>query len=528
MLRAGALRENIVTARAATHGIGVSGDVGATVRVLAPEPTVLSVYVRLIGAFTDARVEWCYWKSSRRAPEALAGRTDLDILVAPASQHDARRVLLECGFRLFLPVGDRAELAVESYLSYDQPTGRIAHVDLHTRLTLGTALFKTHRLPWEDSLIGHAAPQAGLALPVLDPACEAVLLLVRACFELRRRDPVVARNWGRLTNKFSLDRAQLASRVDREVLRARAAQLLDERSAAALADAWLDPRPLHQQRELRRRVRRATACFRTCSRIESSLRGLWRGLLAAFDTLNKRALRWPRPWNRRVAGGGIVVAVIAVDGAGKSTLVRGVCDWLGGHVDVLPLYFGTGDGRPSWFLAPLKALAPIAARLLPRKPRGSSHGPVTDGTPGLAYGVSMCVWASVLALEKRVKLRTAHRAANRGMVVITDRFPQDQIFDFNDGPLLPHLRGIPRWLRAFEASAYALARELRPDLVLKLVASPELIAAREPTMDPGVIRARTSSVERLTFGGAPVIAISASQPAAEVLHAAKVAIWRAL
>ena len=98
-----------------------------------------------------------------------------------------------------------------------------------------------------------------------------------------------------------------------------------------------------------------------------------------------------------------------------------------------------------------------------------------------------------------MKLRNAHRAANRGMVVITDRFPQDQILDFNDGPLLQRLRGIPRWLRTFEASAYALARELRPDLVLKLVASPELIAAREPTMDPGVIRVRTSSLERLTL-----------------------------
>ena len=87
---------------------------------------------------------------------------------------------------------------------------------------------------------------------------------------------------------------------------------------------------------------------------------------------------------------------------------------------------------------------------------------------------------------------------------------------------------MPRWLRAFEASAYALARELRPDLVIKLVASPELIASREPTMDPRVIDARTAQVARLTLGGAPIVAIPASQPAAEVLRAVKVEIWRAL
>jgi hypothetical protein len=127
-----------------------------------------------------------------------------------------------------------------------------------------------------------------------------------------------------------------------------------------------------------------------------------------------------------------------------------------------------------------------------------------------------------------MKLRAAHRAASRGMVVITDRFPQDEILDFNDGPLLPRLTHVPGWLRAFEASSYALAREIRPDLVIKLVVSPELIASREPTMDPGMIRARTAAVGRLRLGGAPILAISASQPAADVLRAAKIDIWRTL
>jgi hypothetical protein len=214
-----------------------------------------------------------------------------------------------------------------------------------------------------------------------------------------------------------------------------------------------------------------------------------------------------------------VVAVLAVDGAGKSTLVRGIRGWLGKEVDVLPLYFGTGDGRPSWFLLPLKLLVPLVSTLSRRKPRGSSHGVVTDSAPGLAHGILLAIWATVLAVEKRVKLRAAHRAASRGMVVITDRFPQDEILDFNDGPLLPRLT---------HASAYALARELRPDLVIKLVASPELIASREPNMDPGVIRARVAAVGRLRLGGAPITAIPASQPVADVLRAAKIEIWRAL
>ena len=69
-----------------------------------------------------------------------------------------------------------------------RPSGQIAHVYLHTRLALRASTFKTHWLRWENSLIRRAAPRKGLNLPSLDPVSEAVLLVVRACLELRRSD----------------------------------------------------------------------------------------------------------------------------------------------------------------------------------------------------------------------------------------------------------------------------------------------------------------------------------------------------
>ena len=59
----------------------------------------------------------------------------------------------------------------------------------------------------------------------------------------------------------------------------------------------------------------------------------------------------PRPWNRRPAAGGLVVALVGVDGSGKSTLLSALTHWLGAKVDVLPVYFGTGD-EPFALLAP--------------------------------------------------------------------------------------------------------------------------------------------------------------------------------
>jgi len=47
-------------------------------------------------------------------------------------------------------------------------------------------------------------------------------------------------------------------------------------------------------------------------------------------------------------------------------------------------------------------------------------------------------------------------------------------------------------------------------------------------MDPALIRSRVAALAQLRLGGAPIAAISAALPAAEVLRAAKLQIWRAL
>jgi len=136
------------------------------------------------------------------------------------------------------------------------------------------------------------------------------------------------------------------------------------------------------------------------------------------------------------------------------------------------------------------------------------------------------VWAVAVAVDKRKKLAAARRGTNRGLIVLTDRYPQSQIIGFNDGPLLARLTAVPDWLRRFEGAAYTLAHRLPPDLVIKLVVTPETAARREPKMDPEVIRERIAALQRLEFAGARVVCVDAEQPLAEVIRAVKQEIWR--
>jgi thymidylate kinase len=500
----------------------------APVPACGDSPAVLGLIQAALRSLQSAGVRFCTWKSARRLAAVLAGDGDLDLLIARADQHSARQALAACGFKAFADATGRAHPAVESFLGYDEASGRIVHVHAHFRLVLGARLLKNYQPPLEDALLAHAVPHPVLPLAMLDPLSEVVLLVARACVELRRDDPVTLRHWAATRAKFESDRAALRPTIAPAALRARTAALLGEAVAGTVVAAFFGDRDLAHRPVLRHRVRRALAPYRSFNTGEALLRGAWRSLVWAAGGINRDHLRWPRPWGRRAPGGGIVVAALGVDGSGKSTVTRELRRWLGSEVDVLPMYFGTGDGRPSLLLLPFKLLVPLISRMLPARPAGASHGNVATAAPGPLYSALLMVWATVLAAEKRRKLLAARRAASRGMVVIADRYPQNQLAGFNDGPLLPRLPWAPRWMRRFEAGAYALAGQLPPDLVLKLATPAETLARREPTMDRGLIRERVRHLRLLAFPGARVVTVDASQPLEDVIRAAKAEVWRLL
>lgn len=493
------------------------------------ETRILSALYDAVTEFNRHNISYCYWKASRRIEAVLGGEGDLDLLVARGDQHRAETILLAQGFKLFPTVAHRDHPSILSFLGYDQTSGRLVHIHLHCRLIVGERLLRNYHLPWEDLVLGSAILHPTLQIRLLEPAVECLLLAVRQCLELTRSDPVTLRRWRETKRKFALDRADVASRSKPAALEYRAKIVLGEELAAMVVAAIYDPEKLERDRKaFRRRLTGELSVFRTYNALEARLRASWRGLLWIAGNLNRDLLHLPRPWSRRAAGGGCTIAIVGVDGSGKTTVVKAIRTWLTPEIDVVPIYFGTGGGRPSLLLRPFKVMMPLVMWLFKTKPKGASHGNVSERAPGLLYSLLMMVWATIVAREKYKKLLAARRGADRGAVMITDRYPQDEILGFNDGPLLMRLNKVPRWLRKFEAAAYALARRLPPDLVLMLDVLPETAARREPDMNPLLIHKRVAELHRLAFGGARLVRINAEQPLDEVVRAVQSEIWHVL
>ena len=143
------------------------------------------------------------------------------------------------------------------------------------------------------------------------------------------------------------------------------------------------------------------------------------------------------------------------------------------------------------------------------------------------------VWALVLALEKRSKMRSVVKARNRGMAVVCDRYPQVQVTGFNDGPLLAgwidSAWSWRRWLSRWELEVYRSAARNAPDLAIKLKVSPDVAGRRKPEVTAAEVSRRLGALARIEYGErCDHLVLDADRPLEQILADVKRAIWERL
>ncbi|TMI77950.1 MAG: hypothetical protein E6H04_13295 [Bacillati bacterium ANGP1] len=147
--------------------------------------------------------------------------------------------------------------------------------------------------------------------------------------------------------------------------------------------------------------------------------------------------------------------------------------------------------------------------------------------------IARALWALVLRAEKVQRLRRAWRAHERGMIVVCDRFPQNQMMGCMDGPLLSEWREsrsrIVRALARWERAPYDWAEAHPPDLVIRLDVAPEVASQRKPDMDLAEIRKRDRISRLLRYQPQTwVVPVDASVALEEVVRRVKALVWDAI
>ena len=500
----------------------------------------------LFAALDRAGVRYCHWKSNEHLLPGLVGETDLDLLVERCGSAQLQRALAEHDFKSFRATACTSYPGVEDYLGVDPHTGKMIHLHLHYQLVLGQQGLKGYRLPLETELLDGRLldPQTGIY--ICAPHFELMLLLLRLALKLRPRDRVRRLVGRRCAGTNTQAEYQwLLRRTTTDTTTALSAIHLGSRTEGPvreLLDQGISFGGLYRLRAAARSVIDHYATYRPlAAAYQLASRRISRG----FGALKNQVLATPEPLRRSSPRGGSLIAIIGADGAGKSTVIREVRNWLGWKLDVKTVYFGSGDGPISRSRRFLNLVVKTGARakrvagrawhktdeLPPESPDGVDPHRATKST--CLGRLLRSIRVILIALERRRNLAIARRARNRGLAVITDRYPQTQFLDMMDSPHLSawhqHQSRLLRAMARWEAAVYQSANSPAPDLVIKLCVDPDVARNRKQDQTAESLSRRCQIVHQLEFPTATeTVAIDANRPLDRVLVEVKCAIWKTL
>ena len=496
-------------------------------------PAPLETTVRLFARLEERGIRYCHWKSTPSLATALAGRTDLDLLVEREDAEPFAAVARELGFKPFISHPSRRFPAVEDLLGYDPASGRLIHLHVYYQLILGEHYVKNHRLPFERALIASSEVRGGVRVPSVE--LEVAILAYRTLLKYRDTDAVKDRlGLGRRGGIPREALAELLSLVEattpERVATAMAAQLpgLSVEPVVGLMEAVRrDPRDARALLQLRRAARGALRPFeRMPARsawwryVRARAAGMW-PLRIITRSAGQKALKRKSP-----RSGGLVVAVIGSDGAGKSTTIEHIVAWLGWRLNVSVQYLGSS--QPSRGTALVKRLAKLA-RGADRRLRRRGDG----ARPGGLVAVLLALRHLGDASDRVRRARLAHGLASQGVLVLLDRYPLPGVLVAGrplDGPRIrAGLDAGGGLLASLADREERLYRSLpRPDHLLVLRVSPAVARQRRPDHAADDLAQRTAALDSVESADIPMTVIDADQPLDQVQTEVRSALWRLL
>lgn len=222
---------------------------------------------------------------------------------------------------------------------------------------------------------------------------------------------------------------------------------------------------------------------------------------------------------------GALIAIVGCDGSGKSTLAADVLKQLKKSHRAELFYLGLRSGEMGKRIKEFRLGGPILERFLSKKAgqARNKEAKLPDlGTALVLYGFS---------LMRLRRFRRMLALRSKGVIVVTDRYPQLEVAGFYDGPGLsvtrPGSRAVAQ-LAARERRMYEWMTSYQPDLVIRLNVDVDTAFARKPDHKIELLRSKVEVTPLLRFNGAPIVDLDSRDPYETVRTAAFAAVDEAV
>ena len=497
---------------------------------------MLKINKDLFDRWHRLNVRYCHWKSNDTLSQSLdgIGGFDLDIFVYRNDYALAVEGLVQTGFIRVESGPGKSVDGVEGYLGCDTETDGQSYIHLHYRLVTGPELTKGYILPFEELIIQTRFRDPDYDVFRPDPSLELILHYFRASLKVSYitviQEVMSGKLWFR--GKWVRQSEFLSLQVEDYSLDLMLKKVLCKEGITLFKSLLLSPPSARQLLSFREVWLGAS---------EESLRQ--RGSLSTFVSLvyrrtiqiNKVLLRRFSPEviilpKKKIPHGGTFVAFVGADGSGKSTVVQKIQKHFSWKLEVHVGYLG-GLGGQFMLSRPILSLIRPFVKLMV----GGGNAKVTEGNAqpkSLIRIFVRSVWAVFLSREKRKSFVKMCQARNRGVVVLSDRFPQALVPGEIDGPLIGeeirHLSPILFYLGKKEDELFRLVARQRCDLIIFLDVDTETTVKRLKSLNVDRAHHRIERTRAAFSGLENVVVIDANRSLDEVLIDVKRVVWKCI
>jgi len=472
-------------------------------------------------------VIYCHWKSNDAIERGLVGDGDLDVL---ASQDDAGKfykILMMLDFKQLTEPPGKAYPGIEHWLGYSEDEGKFVHLHLHFRLVYGEKFIKGYRFFDESGILNRRIFDRGVYQ--ISPADELMFLFIRTIVkvdfvwiikriigkEKQYYPKHILKEYQFLDGKLKPGELEIACNtflpgIDNDVL-------ID-------AINGIDKFNLFTILNWKKTLKKELVFSRRLSKIQ--FYKIFIKVYALFF-LSKAGIK--RKAKKQLYSGGVTIALLGADGAGKSTMIGELENWLGYFFEVETVYGGTGEGKKGVILSLFDLLMISRSNRKKKKNDGKSTLLQNSQTNSKSTVITFLknIRALLIARHRWSTVLKAQRYSNNGKIVLYDRFPQPFQRDYCDGPKAIKKNGVlSSRLYLWEQKVYDKLFEVYVDHCCILMVDPEVSFSRKGEDNMDVISAKNKVLEDIAKRKSNnTIIIDANMEFSEVLSSLKKQVW---
>lgn len=478
---------------------------------------MLNISRELFTAWNEAGLVYCHWKSNEHLLSGLNGETDLDVLLSQDNKDEGENLLRRLDFMQCKSQRGSRYPDVDDWIGFDKSRGSLIHLHLHYSLVTGHKGMKEYSLPWNDLALRTRMLNKDYGVYTMEPNLEMVTLYTRiglkADFLSLFRCKI-----GKFI--FSNDTQREIDWLKKKIDYGKVRQILEtyyKDEAGAILDIMkkeiIDAHDYLKLRKVAERVFNKSSRVRYFRRIKELFCFLY------IFGINKKLRGTGSHITKKVpmSGRGLSIVFLGQDGAGKTTVTNELKKWWNWKLDVRYVYMGSGEN----YLSRKKALL--------------------DKIPNNGFLRPLKAVIGVIDIKDRVKrsfknVKISEKYISKGGVVIFDRFPQKDYPGICDGPKIRRIVESRFGKGKISGLFYPIAKKeeeyinkiinYNPDIVFKLLLSPEESIRRKPKECLESVRTKHDIVKSMRFDSSDVYTIDATMPFEEELIMIKNIIWQ--